>query len=201
MTVTGIEPFGQNRSKVYLDEEFAFVLYKGELSRYGIREDAELPEETYREITDEVLTHRAKLRCMNLLKSMDRTEEQLRQKLRMGGYPPEVIDTALDYVKSFGYVNDASYAERYITGRRESCSRLQMTRDLMMKGLDRDVIEAAFDEQEPLDEDAQIQRWLEKKGIDPEHANQKEKRRMYGFLMRKGFSSDSIWRALCKNSP
>lgn len=201
MTVTRIEPFGQNRSKVYLDEEFAFVLYKGELSRYGIQENAELPEETYREIRDEVLAHRAKLRCMNLLKAMDRTEGELRQKLRMGGYPPEVIDTALDYVKGFGYVNDAAYAERYIAGRRESCSRLQMTRDLMMKGLDRDVIEAAFDEQEPLDEDAQIQRWIEKKGVDPEHADQKEKRRMYGFLMRKGFSSDSIWRVLCKNSP
>ena len=44
MIVTGLEAVGKNRSRVYLDEELAFVLYKGELSRYGIKEGAELSE-------------------------------------------------------------------------------------------------------------------------------------------------------------
>ena len=35
-TVTKIEDLDKKRSKVYLDEEFAFVLYKGELSQYHI---------------------------------------------------------------------------------------------------------------------------------------------------------------------
>ena len=45
------------------------VLYKGELRLYGVREQEELSEESYREIMQEVLPKRATLRCMNLLQS------------------------------------------------------------------------------------------------------------------------------------
>ena len=46
MTVTKIEPLTKIKSKVYLDGSFAFVLYKGELSRFGIAAGEEIPEET-----------------------------------------------------------------------------------------------------------------------------------------------------------
>ena len=36
MIVTKIEDVAKTRFKVYIDEQFAFVLYKGELSRYRI---------------------------------------------------------------------------------------------------------------------------------------------------------------------
>ena len=36
MVVTKIEAVTKTRFKVYIDEKFAFVLYKGELSRYHV---------------------------------------------------------------------------------------------------------------------------------------------------------------------
>lgn len=196
MIVTKIEPFGKNRSRIYIDEQLAFVLYRGELSRYEIKEGRELREESYREIREQVLVKRAKLRCMNLLKSMDRTEFQLRQKLAQSDYPEDIIDTAIAYVKKYGYVNDVSYAERYIDSRRERDSRMQITRDLMQKGIAKDIICAAFEEKEPMDEETLIRRWMDKKHMNPETAAPKEKQKMYMFLMRKGFSSSEISRAL-----
>ena len=50
MTVTKIEPVTKTRYKVYVDGQFAFVLYKGELSRYHIAEDSELEEEIYQNL-------------------------------------------------------------------------------------------------------------------------------------------------------
>ena len=44
MLITGIEPLDKRRCKVLTDEDFAFVLYKGEAKRLGIRENAELSE-------------------------------------------------------------------------------------------------------------------------------------------------------------
>lgn len=196
MTVTKIEPLGKNRNRVYIDEELAFVLYRGELSHYEIKEGCEIQEESYREIVEEVLVKRAKLRCMNLLKSMDRTEFQLRERLARGDYPECVIEKALEYVKHYGYVNDASYAERYIESRQDQKSRREITCDLMRKGIAKDIIASAFEEREPIDEEAQIRRWLEKKRVDPETASPKEKQKMYMFLMRKGFSSGEVTRAL-----
>ena len=75
MIVTGSEELSRSRCKVCLEEDFAFVLYKGEIRFYGIREGEDLPEESCREILEELL------RCMHLLKDRPYTESQLRRKL------------------------------------------------------------------------------------------------------------------------
>ena len=41
----------------------------------------------------------AKLKALSLLTDMDRTEEQLRQKLRQKAYEDDVIEQAIEYVK------------------------------------------------------------------------------------------------------
>ena len=68
MTVTQVEALFGSKSKyrVYLDGQPAFVLYRGELSRYHIREGWELAEKDYGDIR-EMLTKRARLRAMKLL--------------------------------------------------------------------------------------------------------------------------------------
>ena len=81
--VTDIKEYLKNKYKIYLNDEFAFVLYKGELRSYKIKIGNELNTKDYEEIINNVLPKRAKLRCMNLLKSRDYTEAQLRKKLRV----------------------------------------------------------------------------------------------------------------------
>ena len=50
MQITDIKSVSKTKFKVYLDGQFAFTLYKGELFRYRIQEDGELSEEVYQEI-------------------------------------------------------------------------------------------------------------------------------------------------------
>ena len=113
MTVTEIKAITKTRFRVYLDEQFAFVLYKGEIFRYHLEEGTELSEKDYQEIRQTIVLKRAKLRAMHLLTDMDRTEYQLKNKLIMGGYPEDIAEQALEYVKSFGYINDREYARRF----------------------------------------------------------------------------------------
>ena len=102
MVVTQIEPLTKTKWKVYIDGKFAFVLYKGELSRFRIVQGEDVSEEIYEKIKNEVILKRVKLRALHLLNQMDRTEEQLRTKLRQGHYTDDMIDTAISYVKSLG---------------------------------------------------------------------------------------------------
>ena len=78
MKVTRTEEVTKSRIRVYLEEEPAFVLYKGEARRLHIREGMELTQENYNIIMEELLPKRAKLRAMNLLKSREYTVKQLR---------------------------------------------------------------------------------------------------------------------------
>lgn len=200
MTVTEIVEESSSKVKIYIDEEFAFVLYKGELRKYGIKEGQILPENVYKELLEEVLPKRAKLRCMNLLKAKDYTVAQLYQKLKRGKYPERVIQEALDYVASFHYTDDARYAQNFIRTYSTVKSRRKIENDLQAKGIDKKVIAAAWEQWEEegnrQDEDTQIAEILSKKHFDARTADAKEMQRMYGFLARRGFGTEKILKAL-----
>lgn len=200
MIVTQMIGISRARYKVYVDGQFAFILYKGELREFGIEEEKEISELCYQQIMTQVLPKRAKKRALNLLESRDYTSGQLREKLRQGDYPQACIDEAIDYVESYGYVDDLRYAKDFITYHLEHKSRTRIGQDLMRKGIGRDIIEAAFEELEQSgtgqDETAMIVKLLEKKKYDVRTASKQDKQRMYGFLYRKGFHTDAISRAL-----
>ena len=115
MRVTQIMELSKSRSKIFIEQEFAFVLYKGELRQYGIRVGEDITEKDYDTIVEEILPKRAKLRAMNLLKNREYTTAQLYAKLKQGYYPEQVIQEALDYVTSYHYIDDLRYAVSYIT--------------------------------------------------------------------------------------
>lgn len=141
---------------------------------------------------------RAKLRCMHLLEKRDYTEKELRQKLTAGKteYTQEEMDIAIDYVKSFRYVDDGKYACKYIEAMRSRKSRRQIEQELYQKGVDKELIQEAFKVTGEVPEEEQIARWMEKRHYNPESADLKEKQKMYAFLARKGFCPENIQRAL-----
>lgn len=193
MIVTEIEPYTKTKFKVYLDGRFAFVLYKGELSRYGIRKEEEISDGTVEKIETEVILKRVKLRAMHLLEDMDRTEAALREKLRQGCYTQEMIDKAVDYVKSFGYLDDARYAENFVRSRQESKSRKEIRAALMQKGVAAELIEQAFENcYADGGEEEAVRSILRKKRFDPMTAEETEKQRIYGYLARKGFKYEAV---------
>lgn len=193
MTVTGIEPCGKTKYKVYLDGEFAFVLYKGELSRFGIREEAIVQEDVAEKIRTEVILKRAKLRAMHLLEDMDRTEADLRDKLLRGFCPPDIAEAAVEYVRSFGYLDDERYAENFIRSRQGTKSRREIRAALMAKGVSGELIDQAFEAcaQDGGEEEA-VRKILRKKRFDPLQTQEEDLRKIYGYLARKGFRYDTV---------
>jgi len=200
MKVTQIEQLSSSRSRVFLEGEPAFVLYKGELGKFRIREGEEIDQADCSIILTELLPRRAKLRAMNLLKSREYTVKQLRDKLADGGYPDKVIEEALAYVAGFHYMDDLRYAVHFIMNHESDRSRRRIEQDLAGKGIDRETLERAWLEWEKQggtqDEQAMIRKLLEKKHFDPEGAELKERQRMYGFLVRKGFSYEQARKAV-----
>lgn len=200
MKITAIEELSKARSRVWIDGEFAFVLYKGELRLYRIREGEEISEETLKTIRQEILPKRAKLRAMNLLKSREYTTKQLHDKLKQGGYPEDIITLALDYVASYHYTDDLRYAVSYMQSHETDKSRRRIEQDLMRKGIGKETLEKAWQTWEARggeqDEQQMISELLEKRGYCPREADLREKQRLYGFLMRRGFSGEQVRKAL-----
>ncbi|MCI8835460.1 MAG: regulatory protein RecX [Ruminococcus sp.] len=197
MLITKIEPLTKTKYKIELDGDFAFVLYKGEVSRFGMKEQTELSEELYTQIKEKVLLKRAKLRAMHLLTDMARTEKGLREKLRHNLYPEDIIEETLAYVRSFGYLDDTRYAQNFIESRKTSKSRKELYAALRQKGVSAEIIEQAFSSCYPEEtEQEAIRHLLRKKRIDPSQISREERQKLYGYLARKGFSYEVVRSAL-----
>lgn len=196
MTVTDIVEVNKAKVRVHLDGEAAFVLYKGELRTYQIKENSQITDDTYQKIMQEVLSKRAKSRCMHLLQTRDYTRKKLSDKLKQGEYPESIIAEALEYLTSYGYLDDTRYARNYISYHIQDRSRKKIEMDLIKKGISRTDIQNVFHElmEEGLEDNEEplIQKLLIKKHFSTAEASLQEQQKMISFLLRKGFSMDKI---------
>ncbi len=200
MTVTDIVPFDNKRSKIYIDGEFAFILYRGEIRDYKLKTGEEISSPVFDEITGIVIPKRAKLRAMNLLQKRDYTEHKLREKLKEGLYSAEIIEDTIEYLKSYRYIDDERFADEYIRYHLELRSRNRIRQDLLQKGISGDVIDRlladAYEENSNEPELLLCVKLLKKKHYDKDNTTYEEKQKIMAFLYRKGFENGVITRAM-----
>lgn len=134
--------------------------------------------------------------ALSLLEYRDRTEWELSGKLAEQGYEPEEIQETLTFLKKYHYVDDAEYTRRYISAASSRKSIRRIRQELIQKGVDREILDAGFEEAE-IDEEALIRSCLRKKGYQPgQRMEEGAYRKMMASLSRKGFSFDGIRRAM-----
>ena len=123
---------------------------------------------------------------------MDRTESNLKDKLRQNGYPEKLIEDAVAYVKKYHYIDDLRYAKNYIRCHQEQKGAGKLKIELMQKGVAKDLIEQALEEEFQMDERENIYQLLQKKGYFSEEKLPVEQRRIYQYLLRRGYRSSDI---------
>ena len=195
-SVSEIRPLDQKRRVVSFDDGMTVPVYLGELRRYHLEEGAVLSETDFDELISG-LKKRVRLRCMHILQKSDKTESQLRQKLREGGYPPFLIEDALDYVKGYHYVDDRRYASYYVSqqGKKRSVKRLRQ--DLRQKGISEELIEAALDS-EKVDEEESILAFARKKITSLQPSTPEDWQKVYRYLASKGYEYGQICRTISR---
>lgn len=142
---------------------------------------------------------RARRKAMRLLEHMDRTEKALWEKLLQAGFSEEASQDAISYVKSFGYIDDSRYARTYISGRMDTKSRRKILQELADKGVDRETALEAWQEEAQLserDEREILCSTIRKKYAPGSVLDDREMRRLIGFLSRRGFQYQDITHVL-----
>lgn len=193
MVITELEAVSKFKYKVYIDHEYAFLLSAKELKRYDFEEEHQVTDVLYYEIMNEIILPKAKRKAMDLLKASDRTEAELLTKLKNAGFNQDVSNEALAYVKKFNYVNDYRYACNYIHFRKTSKSRKLLQLELQRKGIEKNLIEQALNEeyQGEMEEEA-IQKEIQKKCKNLDELTYEKRMKLSASLYRKGYSASLI---------
>lgn len=189
----------KGKVNITFDNGTTLELYRGEIrkltpadARLLTQEGAAVSDVLYQKLLREIVGLRAKKRALFLLERMDRTEHQLSEKLKRSGYPEICVEEAVAYAKSYHYIDDLRYARHYIRYHQCQKSRQKLKLDLMQKGVSRSDIETAMDEVFDGDEKGQIRHLLQKRHYDCRNSDEKEQRRTYQFLVRRGYKSSDI---------
>lgn len=193
--ITEIKDIGK-KCRIIIDDDIVVQLYKGEVRKLGIKADSQFSNESYNEMYN-ILNKRARERSLFLLKDMDKTEKQIRDKLKLGDYPEDIINNAIEFLKKYGYVDDIRYAKLYISSKQNSKSIKQIELELYKKGVNKENVSKVLLEMDLSNEEA-LNKLIEKiiKKYDLNDKTQYNK--MCRCLLGKGFSYGEIQEALFK---
>lgn len=189
--ITSITEINKKKSKVTINYGQIISLYKGEIRKFHIREGENMDMKTYNEIMSDILPKRAKERCLNLLTRRSMAEGEIRKKLREGFYPEDIIDSVVEYLKGYHYINDNDYVENYIESCKSNKSIRRMKMDLKQKGVSDSLI-SNFIEESDVNEEDNICKILSKKHFDYKTTTDADKKKLIASLMRKGYRYEDI---------
>ena len=130
-------------------------------------------------------------KAMRLLELRDRTEKELRDKLKEKGFNEEETDAAIGYVSSYGYLNDEKYTENYIFFNKERKSRRRIAFDLKTKGIPAEIIDRKLEEN-PYDETGLIRKMLIKRMQKEDPSDPRYYVKLSNYLFGKGFDISDI---------
>ena len=194
------------------DEPLEVTLEALELSRLGVGDTLTPP--TRHNLLNADADVRVRQAALNLLSYRARTRQELRLRLRQKGFSPARIDPCLERLAARGLLDDTTVATAFVRDRLRlrPRGRAQLMSELRAKGVGADlaqeIIEQVFEEEEVSDTDlarAAVEAWLSRQPADvkavllsdiSQPKREKARRRLYGYLVRRGFRGASLSEAM-----
>jgi regulatory protein len=141
--------------------------------------------------------------ALHLLSAKAYTTAELRRKLIRKGFEASEIEATLSDFREKGYLNDLEYAARFTETRRKHAyfSKRMIAEQLKSKGVKPGIVSDVLDKNHSEQDEYCLAAEVAKRKIMQWSAgNRKEtdqiRKRLYGFLHRRGFTSQIIFKVM-----
>jgi regulatory protein len=157
--------------------------------RYNLNKGKDVDYENFKKILQESEEILCKEYLYNMLGMYRKTEKGYRDKLYEKGYHKQAIDIAIEQATSYGYINDDSYCESYISTYKNKKGKRKLLQELLIKGIKKEIIEKHLSVLESQDSAINL---LCDKFVKNKEKTLEIKQKLYRHLLSKGFSYDEI---------
>lgn len=207
-----------SHQQLFLNGAPFVVVHASLIEKFGLRIGLEIEAEVIEKIisADEVM--RAKNHALKLLreekdnatadepedsrpalKPKTYTKSEIERQLEREGFSAGTIETSIEELIRSGHIRDRKYAENWVVRRQKSNPRGKtlLKHELVDKGIDKETAEQVVATVEAEDETKVALQIAQKRAKQykrlPTHV---AKRRLHGFLARRGFGSDIVRQVL-----
>ena len=199
MKITALKPQQKDpdRINLHVDGEFRMGLSAEVVLAAGLRVGDVLTEARLAELERKDAAWKARESALSLLSFRARSRAELRRRLKEKGFEEEVAEEVVENLGNLGLVDDASFAEVFVRDRvrLRPQGKRRLVNELRSKGVDAETAHAAIGEVMEAEEASETElarrataRWKPRPGEDRNSA----RRRLHGFLARRGFGGDAI---------
>ena len=209
--ITGIsvQAKNKNRVNVSVDGKYRFSLDIFQVGELGIKVGKEVSEKELLAIESEGQFSKLYMRALEYCMMRPRSTKEMRDylwkktlskkyKTRTGdikdrpGVAPALTERVLTRLIEKEYVNDESFARWWVEYRNQTkgASLRKLQAELAAKGISRDIAEKIFADSSRNDDD-ELQKVIAKK-----QKRYPDQQKFMAYLLRQGFSYDSVKRAL-----
>jgi len=142
----------------------------------------------------------AKNHALRLIELKPRSVQEIRDRLAKKGVEKAEIEAITAELEAIGLLDDVKFARDWIENRQHfrPMGVIRLRQELFAKGIEREIVEAVLSQyRSQVDEKSEAMALARKKlrtlqGLKPEAA----RRRLAGFLARRGFSTEAVALAL-----
>lgn len=205
MVIAKIQKKNDNNVIVLLDNDQKLFLSYEVLLKNGLRKGSEISESHFDFLVKENQKYFIKQKAYTLLGKRLHSVYELRTKLRQKKYDQNLIQIIIDELLDSRYLDDTKFAEMFSEEklRLKLWGKIKLKSELMKKGVSSAIITAVLEEkfpavEEELDNASQL---VKKKYNSLKNRNmekQKLVKRLYAFLISKGYSYDISRQAIEK---
>ncbi|MEO6906305.1 MAG: RecX family transcriptional regulator [Abditibacteriaceae bacterium] len=181
------------RVNVFIDEKFSFALSLDLALEHGLKKDLVIDVALLKVLLRQDGDAKATARALNFLGFRQRSENEVRQKLREKEFPDDVIDRVLDKLRRNYLISDREFAVSWVENRSRNRPRgaRMLQQELRQKGISTETIAAVMPNQddELVNAVAALQKILRSKERAWEDLEEKERyQKAIQYLMRRGFN-------------
>jgi regulatory protein len=186
--VTGVRE-RRGRAQVFVDGEFWAEIDPDVAVERGLREGVVLSLEELDEARSAGERALAMNRALNILGYRARSEKEVRDRLRRYGYGEGTVEGVIGRLKELGYLEDEDFARFVAREKSRRYGPRRISAELRKSGVDaelaREVVDEEFSGRSEIEEARSIAAQRYNRG-----GSDADARRVYGFLVRRGYSSE-----------
>lgn len=195
ITKIEIQKRNKDRVNIYLDNEYAFSISAELVYKENLKVKDIVDTEKLKHVADKEAYIRCKNSALKIVERSYKTEKEVREKLQAKGYEEKYVESAIEFLKEYKFLNDDYYAEAFIRDKLNSKGSQRIKQELIRKGISREIIEEKLEHIDKEDEKNKAKELAEKKIRviqKSEKDTYKISGKLYRFLISKGYSYDIV---------
>ncbi len=190
-TITDITPQKKRSGyyNIFVDDKYAFSVSDLQLSNFDLSIGKEYSETELDTLVENATISKAYTRCLEYIIRRRRSEQEIRDYLKRKEFVEGAIDEVVKRLMRENYINDREFASAWIADRNliKPRSKRVLQLELIKKGIDREIIQAAIEQQSVEDELDNLRKIAEKK-----LPRMRDKNKLMSYLVGLGFGYGQV---------